>query len=111
MFNHSQTPELNCDCPPYSIVRACRMVGFKRPEDVRWCRLSQFRKGSYRRTELFSLRTWKLLLGMAHQPDDSHCSCGGRLPLLEKYTFTCVSGREIEYYLGQCQRCHTVFWE
>jgi len=111
MFNNSQTFDLNCDCPPYSIVRACRMVGFKRPEDVRWCRLSQFRKGCYRRLEFFSLRTWKMLFRMAQHPDDSQCTCGSKLPLLEKYTFTCVSGREIEYYLGQCPRCQTVFWE
>lgn len=110
MFHRSTTPELYCDAPPYSIVRACRMIGFSRPEDVRWSRLSHFRKGQYRRLDLFSLRTWKLLLGMA-ESNDSHCTCGQELPRLERYTFTCVSGRQVDYFLGQCRRCGSVYWE
>ena len=29
--------EVECDAPPYPIVRACRKLGLIAPEDVRWC--------------------------------------------------------------------------
>lgn len=110
MFYRSTASEVSCDAPAYAIVRACRMIGFRRPEDVRWCRLLHFRQGQYRRLHLLSVRTWKLLLGMG-ETNDTHCSCGHDLPRLERYTFTCISGREIDYLLAQCHRCGTVFWE
>ena len=31
--------EIDGDAPPYHIVRACRQLGFRDPEEVRWCRL------------------------------------------------------------------------
>ncbi len=110
MFNQLPPIEINCDAPPYSIVRACRMVGLRTPEDVRWCRLSLFRKERPARARLLDPSTWKAILGI----DEAHadqCSCGGALPMLEKYTFTCMSGRELEYFLGQCPCCRTIFWE
>ena len=109
MFNWSHSLDIPCDAPSYSIVKACRMVGVRTPEDVRWCRLSHFRKGRHARLDLFSLQTWKFLLGMS--PENSACSCGQELPRLEEYTFTSVSGKETRYLIGQCARCRTVFWE
>ena len=34
--------EIDCDAPPYAIVRACQRIGIRTPEDVRWARLSHF---------------------------------------------------------------------
>jgi hypothetical protein len=27
------------------------------------------------------------------------------------YTFTMSTGKELSYCLGQCGKCHTIFWE
>ncbi len=107
---HRTLAEPYCDAPPYSIVRACRMIGFTCPEDVRWTRLSSFRKGRYRSLDIFNVRSWCVLFGLTGSCA-THCSCGLELPQLDRYTFTCVSGRQVDYYLGQCRRCHSVFWE
>jgi hypothetical protein len=32
--------EVDCDAPPYAIVRACARLGFRSPPDVRWRRLT-----------------------------------------------------------------------
>ncbi len=102
MPKHLGPIEICCDAPPYYIVRACRRIGIERPEDVRWWRLSHF---------LRAHANWRqLLLGM-NRPDDGNCSCGQKLPCLEWYTFTLSTGTEASYFLGQCSRCHTIFWE
>ncbi len=30
------------DAPRFTVVQACSEVGFRNPEDVRWCRLGRF---------------------------------------------------------------------
>ena len=40
-----------------------------------------------------------------------NCSCGHTLPALETCTFLFRSGKTKAYQLGQCGRCHTIFWE
>jgi hypothetical protein len=50
-----------------------------------------------------------MLLGM--NKSGSACDCGHPLPVLEKCTFTFITGREVSYLIGQCPRCHAVFWE
>ena len=32
-------------------------------------------------------------------------------PLLESYSFTFQSGEQVEYEMGQCPRCRTIYWE
>jgi len=59
---------------------------------------------------LFSLGTWKALLGLK-STKIRNCSCGRGLPALERYTFTFRNGSEASYLLGQCSRCRTIFWE
>jgi hypothetical protein len=59
---------------------------------------------------IFHPLTWSKLLG-GGEPGEQTCSCGTRLPLLERVTFTFTTGREETYLVGQCARCHTVFWE
>jgi len=101
---------IDCDAPAYSIVRACQRVGLEAPEDVRWCRVSHMRKSAGNRRDMFDPRTWGSMLGLA-EGHEGKCHCGQALPKLEKYTFTLISGKELNYYLGQCRGCRTIFWE
>ena len=57
--------EILCEAPPYPIVQACHMIGIKRPEDVRWCRMSQFRAFGGNPHEGQSI--WHLSLGLSRQ--------------------------------------------
>ena len=102
--------EVNCDAPPYNIVRACHMIGMRSPEDVRWSRLSQFLNPNPGWREFLKHQSWKMLLG-ATQPESGTCVCGQQLPVLERYTFTLISGNQNSYFIGQCSRCLTIFWE
>jgi hypothetical protein len=102
--------EICCDAPPYSIVTACRRVGFQDPEDVRWCRLNQLVDAPPGEWESLKRHPWRLLLRMAAS-DVKSCRCGQKLPGLDRYTFTYLTGHESSYLLGQCPRCKTVFWE
>lgn len=101
--------EIECDSPPYSIVRACHRLGFKEPEDVRWCRLSQLaqqRRASWRQ---LLWQPWIVFLGLKKLAEN--CFCGDKPPRLEKCTFTLRSGMAKSYRIGQCTRCRTIFWE
>ena len=109
MFNLSDSPDI-CDAPPYIIVKASCLIGIQAPEDRPWHRLSRFRNRPFSERELFTLRTWKELLGLRESCKD-HCSCGKDLPDLTKYTFTLSNGKEVHYCIAQCSRCRTVFWE
>jgi hypothetical protein len=95
--------EIRCDAPPYGIVRGCRFIGMRDPEDVAWYRLSRYHQGW---PERFDLTTWNAFLAPG-----ARCLCGRDLPRLEAYEFTLVSGDEVRYLLGQCAGCRTVFWE
>jgi hypothetical protein len=100
--------EILCDAPPYVMVRGCRSLGLQSPEDVRWCRLSSF-------LPQLGARAWPPLTGPARvwqaRGRGVACRCGEELPLLRAVDVTYSSGREVTYVLGQCRRCHTVFWE
>jgi hypothetical protein len=50
------------------------------------------------------------LLGRA-ETSERVCSCGRDLPELENYAFTFQNGEQIEYEIGQCPRCRTIYWE
>jgi hypothetical protein len=110
MFGRFQRFEICCDAPPYAIVRACKECGFQAPLDVRWCRMSQFLKGEGQRTSIFSLRFWKGLLGR-RRLSEPLCTCGHSLPDLQEYGFTISSEWVPAYFLGQCRRCKTMFWD
>jgi hypothetical protein len=103
--------EICCDCPPYSVVRASKRIGLEFPEDVRWWRLSDFRKQGEQSWGLFRPRTWRLPWGTTRPAHRDTCSCGAKLPLLQRYAFTFRTGNESSYLIGQCLRCRTVFWE
>jgi hypothetical protein len=102
--------EINCDAPPYNIVRACHMIGIQSPEDVRWTRFSQFASTHAGWREVLKHQSWKSLLGIV-QPETMTCICGQKLPVLERYTFTLLSGNQASYFIGQCRRCRSVYWD
>jgi hypothetical protein len=110
MADRSSSFNIDCDAPAYSIVHACQRVGLQSPEDVRWCRVSHFRKSAGHRRDMFDPRNWGSMLGLA-EGHEGKCNCGKEMPKLEKYTFTLMSGKELNYYLGQCGGCRTIFWE
>jgi hypothetical protein len=109
MAKRSQPLQIECDAPSYAIVQACQRLGFHTPEDVRWCRLSHLGRHRVDWRQLFR-RPWRFFLEMARSSART-CFCGHALPALEMCTFTLISGREIPYYMGQCRRCHAIFWD
>jgi hypothetical protein len=102
--------EILCDSPPYPIVQACSELGFVRPEDVRWCRLSQFLADHPGWCELCRLFPWDVLLAN-RSPKDRPCGCGARLPRLRPCLFSASTEESSAYLLGQCARCRAIFWE
>ena len=102
--------EIVCDAPPYCIVRSCCLIGLHRPEDVAWRQMSHFLNRSGLRGSGPCELGWKnvlVLLATAPIP----CSCGAALPLLNRYDFTFADGTIACYWIGQCRRCHAVYWE
>ena len=98
--------EIHCDAPSYSVVRACHLINFETPEDVRWLRSSHHGNGP----ETSGLDSEKLFSFLSRGTPHS-CSCGHKVPRLEKYTFTFLTGNEASYLLAQCPRCRTVYWD
>jgi hypothetical protein len=94
--------EICCDAPPYNIVQACTQLGFHNPEDVRWSRTG--RQGGFGQLALEAIR-------VAGGRGTTQCVCGQRMPLLQRYLFLLLNGKELTYLLGQCERCRTIFWE
>jgi hypothetical protein len=90
--------EIDCNAPPYHVVRSCQRLGFESPLDVRWCKVNH---------KAGQAGVFAKLTG-AGRPT---CSCGEARPELETYTFTFLSGRQVSYYLAQCPRCHAIFWD
>jgi len=101
--------EITCDAPPYLIVQACHQVGIESPQDVRWCRVSHL-LGSVGWQELLRSASGAIVWRIRFPQAMKYC-CGLVLPDLEKTTFVLSTQREVSYLLGQCPRCHTVFWE
>ncbi len=102
--------EIDCEAPSYVIVRACVELGFENPLDVRWLRLDPIPNGSDSSKSFLTLKAWTDALGLS-RPMVRICSCGQRHPKLDRCTFILRSGLEVNYLLGQCQRCKTVFWQ
>jgi hypothetical protein len=102
--------EVTCDAPPYNIVRACHMIGMRSPEDVRWSRHSQFVNPNGGHRDELKHPSWRALLGMG-QRQEGCCSCDRKLPIMERYTFTLISGSQSSYFIGQCSRCLAIYWD
>jgi hypothetical protein len=96
--------QFDCDAPPYPVVAACEELGFQSPLDVRWCRM---------RTLLVAPSAGSGLLGWLFGRSHSagRCACGQPFPTLQRYILTFKSKMQALYLLGQCRRCHKIFWE
>ena len=101
--------EIECDAPPYAVVRACRRLGVRSPEDVRWCRIGRLLDRHAGGWLLGPLAWWRRWLSRRHEWPA--CDCGQPLPAPARYTFTFNTGEEADFVLAQCPRCRTVFWE
>jgi hypothetical protein len=53
---------------------------------------------------------WKWFFSKGRSKEKT-CSCGEALPVLQWYIFTFVTEQMVDYHLGQCRRCRTIFWE
>lgn len=102
--------EVTCDAPPYAIVCACRMIGLQRPEDVVWRRLTHFVHGRGIETTAGSRFLWSDFL-MQLAAARVSCSCRAALPIFNRYDFTFSDGTVSSFLIGQCGRCHAVYWE
>ncbi len=102
--------DCDCDAPPYGIVQACETLGFQSPLDVRWLRMSHFLERPRGPHAALELNFWARLFAGGRAPETT-CPCGQPLPPLEPYAFMFASGKQLDYLLGQCRRCHTMFWE
>jgi hypothetical protein len=110
MANELGAIEIDCDAPDYAVVRASRALGFRDPLDVRWCRLGHLPAEPRGVWAVLSPRKWTQFFGLS-RPRGRACRCGRELPALEWYCFRGPDGRTVEYLLGQCRRCRTMFWE
>ncbi len=105
MSNQSEPQQSDSSAPAYPVVSACQRLGFHLPLDVRWCRMSHFLATTGAGSGMLG---W--FFGRSHS-QDKRCACGQPVPTLDRYTFTFKSERQALYLLGQCRRCHTIFWE
>jgi hypothetical protein len=110
MFSGLGPIEIGCDAPPYPVVKACKEVGFESPLDVRWCRLSHFLRGCGKGDGAPGLATLRCHIGKS-QLKKQTCTCATPLPPLGRYRVMFLSGKVADYYMGQCRRCQTIFWE
>lgn len=98
--------EINCDAPPYVMVRASRQAGMEFPEDVRWCRLPR-QSSSERHGWWASLR--QMLL-----PAEEHLTscrlCRKDTPPLVVIDFHVKTGERLTCLMGQCPRCRVIYW-
>ena len=109
MSSHLNLLEIECDAPPYPIVRACRKLGMSDPEDVRWCGKARHGRRHHGWMHFLASPIWGRLLGR-EETQTATCSCGAPLPVLECYAFTFQTGEQIDYEIGQCPRCRTIYW-
>src|ERR1700694_2689116 len=110
MFKRLKALEFHCDAPSYAVVRACNGCGFPFPLDGRGCRISHFLNGHNQCRRILGFRFWKELFARS-RPKEPACTCGQPLPTLKAYAFTFFSEWVAIYFLGQCRRCKTMFWD
>jgi len=100
--------EITCDAPTYAIVRACRRLGFRDPEDVAWRR---YQNGQDGRSTAQPGSIESVIAALSfNRSAGERCSCGERLPSPEQCMFALQSGRVETFYMGQCHRCRIMYW-
>jgi hypothetical protein len=102
--------DIDCEAPSYEVVEACRGLGLHSPWDVRWLRMSRLDQPPLCGRGVFSVRRWVELLGLS-RPRGGTCPCGQQLPAPGRRHFPSLPRGECDYLIGQCGRCHTIFWE
>jgi hypothetical protein len=108
-FNWFSTIEIECDAPVYPIVRACRLLGFRTPEDVRWYRVSGTQRPQSTRIGWIGFKFMRSFFGKV-APKSPTCICGHPSPKTKTYAFTLFTGAKVRLMLGQCERCKTISW-
>jgi len=111
MFLNLGWKMVDCDAPPYPVVQASRLNGIHAPEDVRWCRLSRFLHWPMNGWDLVRPSWWRHFITAWKGSGEAACSCGQKLPVLEPWMYADPVAEETSFLIGQCSRCHTVFWE
>jgi hypothetical protein len=99
MAKHLGPLEIDCDAPPYCVVRATRQVGIVDPEDVRWARIGRH------------VLDWIAQPRRGLAARRVTCVCGRPLPALEPVTFTFETGASLSILVGQCSCCRAVYWD
>jgi hypothetical protein len=102
--------DVACEAPSYSIVQATRRIGFVRPEDVRWSRLSRRLLEQQVSHQGLSDAPPRRARSSRHAHEPS-CVCGHPLPVLRRVTFTFTSGAKACYFMVQCCACAQVLWD
>src|SRR5690349_12052207 len=102
---------IECDAPPYDIVKASGQVGMRTPQDVRWCRKPSPARNTVSGWRALGSRIWKLLFAFGLPDGDEMCRCGSPLPQRRPVLFRSPSRGEAHYALAQCGRCRTIFWD
>jgi hypothetical protein len=86
------------------------MVGFRSPLDVRWRRMSRFRREQADPKGATSDFPWMAVLGLVGLREPP-CACGEELPALRRFEFRHHGQTVGAFLLGQCPCCDTMFWE
>jgi hypothetical protein len=110
MFGSPQSVEIYCDAPSYPVVEACEGFGFHSPWDVRWLCVRHLPNGPAGEDGLFNVRRWLAFFGVSADRV-RRCSCGRELPPLRRYDVPAAAGVHRHYWLGQCPRCDTIYWQ
>jgi hypothetical protein len=98
-----------CDSPPYLVVKASEVFGFRSPLDRRWCRADDLPRARGVVARLLRWTAWRTLLGLEGSQGLA-CTCGQRLPTLKRCGFTLSNGSLADYLFAQCPRCGTMAW-
>jgi hypothetical protein len=110
MSVHLGLLEICCEAPSYPVVEACKGFGFLFPWDVRWLRLRHLPELRPPADGLFGVRRWLSWLGI-RKPAKKCCPCGQVLPEAGVYWVKVLPGGVNPYWLCQCPRCRTIFWD
>lgn len=104
--------DLVCDAPSYRVVRSCCSLGIRKPEDVRWLRMSSYCCPHPCRTNGLTSYLLAFLTGRIWAAVYT-CTCGQALPKLKNVLIDRINTDEEEaiYLLCQCPKCLTVFWD
>jgi hypothetical protein len=98
------------DAPPEPLVEGCEQLGMVQSPSVRWSRVN--RSESQRRRWLAPVAARLGLTGEAvSKPKQVACDCGQQMIWLLKYRFTLDTGEQLDYRIGQCERCQTIHWD